>query len=278
MTEKFAVVNNIKICYEIHGKGFPIILIHGFGAKKETWIAQIGALSEKYKVISLDLRGTGKSERPNIFYTMDLFADDIKGLLDFLGIEKVNIAGRSMGGMIAQHFVLKYPESVNKVILIATTAGFPDEQGVELVIKGRVDQIETFKKNPETSFWQLARIVFYPNFRKEMKADPKKKFHDIWSVDDLIKESILNSSNTQDIINQGHAIKKHNIIDKLGEIKNKTLLIASSHDRLTPKSSMEDMHKKIPNSTLQIIEKAGHFSHLSRAPEFNKILLEFLEN
>ncbi len=278
MTEKFAVVNDIKICYEIHGKGFPIILIHGFGAKKETWIAQIGALSEKYKVISLDLRGTGKSERPNILYTMDLFADDIKGLLDFLGIEKAHIAGRSMGGMIAQHFVLKYPERVNKLILITTTAGFPDEQGVELVIKGRVDQIETFKKNPETSFWQLARIVFHPKFRQQMKADPKKKFHDIWNVDDLIKESIKNPSNSQDIINQGHAIKKHNILDKLGEIKTKTLIIASSHDRLTSKSSMEEMHKRIPNSVLKIIQKAGHFSHLSRAPEFNKILLEFLEN
>ncbi len=278
MTEKFAVVNDIKICYEVHGEGFPIILIHGFGAKKETWIAQIGALSEKYKVISLDLRGTGKSERPNILYTMDLFADDIKGLLNFLGIEKAHIAGRSMGGMIAQHFVLKYPERVNKLILITTTAGFPDEQGVELVIKGRVDQIETFKKKPETSFWQLARIVFHPKFRQQMKVDPKKKFHDIWNVDDLIKESMKNPSNSQDIINQGHAIKKHNILDKLGEIKTKTLIIASSHDRLTSKSSMEEMHKRIPNSVLKIIQKAGHFSHLSRAPEFNKILLEFLEN
>ena len=115
MTEQYADVNGIKICYEIHGKGYPIIFIHGYGAKKETWIAQIGALSEKFKVIILDLRGTGKSDRPNMLYTMDLFVDDVKALMDFLNIKKAHMAGRSMGGMIAQHLVLKYPKSVSLI-------------------------------------------------------------------------------------------------------------------------------------------------------------------
>ena len=277
MTEQYADVNDIKICYEIHGKGFPIILIHGYGAKKETWRAQIGALSEKFKVITLDLRGTGKSDRPNMLYTMDLFVDDIKGLMDFLSIKKTHIAGRSMGGMIAQSFVLKYPECVDKVILITTTPGFPDEKGVELLIKGRIEQIETLKKDPVKYFWQFARIVFHQKFRKEMESNPKKKFFGIWSAEDLIKESTINPSNPQDIINQGHAIKKHNTLERLNEISKKTLLIAASHDRLTPKLSMMEMHKRIPNSTLKIIEQSGHFCTLSRAPAVNQIILEFLE-
>ncbi len=277
MTERFADINGVKICYNIHGNGFPIILIHGIGAKKETWIAQIRALSEKYKVLPLDLRGTGKSDRPNIPYTMDIFADDIKGLTNSLNIEKVHIAGRSMGGMIAQHFALKYPELVDKLILITTTPGFPDEAGVELMLKGRINEIEQIDKDPVKSFWLKARMLFYQKFRKEMEANPKKKFYDIWSVDDLIKEDTINPPTPQDLINQGHAIKKHNTLERLSEIKHKTLLLASSHDRLTSKSSMEEMHNRIPNSTLKVIEKAGHFSHLSRTPEFNQIILEFLE-
>lgn len=278
MTEKFANTNGIKICYSDHGDGFPIILIHGIGAKKETWIAQLKALSNKYKVIAIDVRGTGKSDRPNILYTMEMLADDIKGLMDYLKIEKAHIAGRSMGGMIAQHFALKYPKQVEKLILITTSSGFPDEEGVELMIKGRIEEIKDIRTNPEQSFWRKARMLFHQKFRKEMEANPKKKFFGIWSVDDLIKEDSIDPPTAQDLINQGHAIKKHNTSERLIEIKNNTLLLAASHDRLTSKSGMEDMSRKIPKSTLKVIDRAGHYNHLSNAPEFNQIILDFLES
>ena len=278
MTEKFADTNGIKICYSVHGDGFPIILIHGIGAKKETWIAQLKALSNKYKVIAIDVRGTGKSDRPNILYTMEMLADDIKGLMDHLKIEKAHIAGRSMGGMIAQHFALKYSKQVEKLILITTSPGFPDEEGVEMMIKGRIEEIKDIRTNPEQSFWRKARMLFHQKFRKEMEANPKKKFFGIWSVDDLIKEDSIDPPTAQDLINQGHAIKKHNTSERLIEIKNDTLLLAASHDRLTSKSGMEEMSKKIPKSTLKVIDRAGHYNHLSNAPEFNQIILDFLES
>ena len=278
MTEKFADTNGIKICYSDHGDGFPIILIHGIGAKKETWIAQLKALSNKYKVIAIDVRGTGKSDRPNILYTMEILADDIKGLMDHLKIEKAHIAGRSMGGMIAQHFALKYSKQVEKLILITTSPGFPDEEGVEMMIKGRIEEIKDIRTNPEQSFWRKARMLFHQKFRKEMEANPKKKFFGIWSVDDLIKEDSIDPPTAQDLINQGHAIKKHNTSERLIEIKNNTLLLAASHDRLTSKSGMEDMSRKIPKSTLKVIDRAGHYNHLSNAPEFNQIILDFLES
>jgi len=277
MVEKFAETNGIKLCYEIQGEGFPIILLHGIGAKKETWIAQIPALTKKYKVIAVDLRGTGKSDRPNMPYTMEMFSDDIKGLMDYLNIKKAHIAGRSMGGMIAQHFALKYPNLIDKLILITTTPGFPNEEGVELMIQGRIREIMQIDKAPASRFWMKAPMLFYQKFRKEMEANPHKKFYGIWSVDDLIKEDAIDPPTPQDLINQGYAMKKHNTMERLTEIKNITLLIASSHDRLTPKSGMEEMNKRIPNSSLEVIEKAGHFSHLSNAPEFNQIILDFLE-
>ncbi|MHA1466524.1 MAG: alpha/beta fold hydrolase [Promethearchaeota archaeon] len=278
MTEQFADANGIKICYSDHGDGFPIILIHGIGAKKETWIAQLKALSKKYRVIAIDVRGTGKSDRPNVLYTMEMLADDIKSLMDYLKIEKAHIVGRSMGGMIAQELVLKYPKLVEKLILITTSPGFPDEEGVEMMIKGRIEEIKDIRTNPEQSFWRKARMLFHQKFRKEMEANPKKKFYGIWSAEDLIKEDSIDPPTAQDLINQGHAIKKHNTSERLIEIKNDTLLLASSHDRLTSKSGMEEMSKKIPKSTLKVIDRAGHYNHLSNAPEFNQIILDFLES
>lgn len=73
-------------------------------------------------------------------------------------------------------------------------------------------------------------------------------------------------------------MKGHNTIDILHQIKTKTLLLAASHDRLIPKSAVDDIHKRIPNSIMKIIENAGHFMTLSKAPELNNIILEFLEN
>ena len=117
---EYIEVNGIKICYEVQGVGDPVVLVHGFGAKKETWLGQFGPLSEKFKVIRFDNRGAGKSDRPNEPFTMDMFVEDIKGLMDALAIDKAHIIGWSLGGMIVQHFLLKYPERVDKAVLLLT--------------------------------------------------------------------------------------------------------------------------------------------------------------
>ena len=76
MVEKFVDINGVRICYQIHGDGYPVVLIHGFGSKKESFMAQIPALSQEFKILSFDNRGSGKSERPNMPYTMEMFVDD----------------------------------------------------------------------------------------------------------------------------------------------------------------------------------------------------------
>ena len=102
----FAKINGLKLSYQIYGTGFPIIFIHGIGAKKEIWKTQVAVISKKFQAITFDLRGTGESDRHNIPYTMKMLAEDVKGLIDVIGIEKVHLIGRSFGGMIAQHLYL----------------------------------------------------------------------------------------------------------------------------------------------------------------------------
>ena len=276
MTELFAKINGVKICFEIKGEGYPIILVHGFGGKKEDWIAQFGPLSKKFRVIRFDNRGAGKSDRPKITYTMEVFADDIKGLMDYLEIKKAHIIGWSLGGMIVQNFVLKYPEYANKVVLINTNYGTPDEQGPNVYKKMRLDELEKLKKDPVKAFWDGAITSYHRDFRKQMEADTKKKFYDLWSVEDLIREKTINPSTPEDIESQANALITHRTYERLEEIKKETLLITSSHDRVCPKSVMVEMHEKVPNSTLKVIDKAGHSSPRSRAPEVNKIIIDFL--
>jgi len=277
MPEKFAKINNVKICYDIQGEGYPVIMVHGFGSCKEIWIAQFFSLSQKFKAIRFDNRGAGKSDRPKGAYTMEIFADDIRGLMDYLKIKKAHVIGWSLGGMIVQNFALKYPERINKIVLINTNYGFPNEQGPEAYKNMRIKELEVLKKDPEKAFWDEAIMGFHRDFRKEMETNPKKKYYNLWSIEDIVKINSTNPPTSQDVEVQAMALNTHKVFERLGEIKNETLLIAASHDRLTPKSCMEEMHEKIPNSMVKIIEKAGHSAPLEKAPEVNKILMEFLK-
>lgn len=278
MTDQFADVNNIKICYRIDGKGYPIILIHGFGSKKESFMGQVPILSQKFKVISFDQRGAGKSDRPNIPYSMEMFADDIGGLMDYLDIEKSHIVGLSLGGMIALNFVLKYPHRVNKLIIINTIAKIPNDFDPEPYIQTRIKGLEFARKNPEKAFWQSTQFGFYHEFRKRMLANPKEKFYGLWSVEDLLEYYKSNPSRAQDIRNIALSFKTHNTFELLSEINHKTLLLTASHDVLVPKERMFEIHERIPNSVYKIIEEAGHESPKSKAPEVNKEIIDFFEN
>jgi len=278
VAEKFVDINGIKICYQIHGHGIPVVLIHGFGSKKESFMAQIPVLSQKFKIISFDNRGSGKSERPDFLYTMEMFVDDIKGLLDYLKINKTHLIGLSLGGMIGLNFVLKYPNMVDKLVLINTLARLPEDFDPKTYINSKIDALELKKKDPELSFWQSTQFGFYHKFRIKMKANPKERFYGLWSVEDVLKYYKTDPPTAQDIRNIASSFKTYNAYEKLHEIKHKTLLLTASHDKLVPKEKMLEIHKKMPNSIYQIIEKAGHESPKEKAPEVNRAIIKFLKS
>ena len=276
---KFAEVNDIKINYEIHGEDNtdPLFLVSGWTFKKEMWMAQIDALSEHFKVITFDNRGCGKSDRPEGSYTMEMFADDLYGLMDFLDIKKAHMMGYALGAMYLQVFALKYPERVKKLVLLNTVAVFPDDSGVKRVMGMNVKALDFQKNAPKKYFMKSAKMAFHRNFIKELNANPDKKFHDIWTVDEFVKQYNIDPMTEEDVKNQGSAMLVFNILDEIADLKPETLIIASSHNRLHPKAAMEAMHEKIPNSKLEILKKAGDSAYLSRAPEVNQLVIDFLK-
>jgi pimeloyl-ACP methyl ester carboxylesterase len=273
----YAKVNGIKLCYEERGEGFPVLLVHGFTGNKEGWIGQYIPLSEHFRVIRFDNRNGGCSDRPNIPNTLDMLADDIKGLMNYLKLDKAHIIGWSMGGIIVQKFAIKYPEYIAKIVLINTVKGAPNNQAVDLLVNNSINELELRNKNKEEAFWTSARLGYHIKFRKEMEVNSNKKFYGLWSVQDLIENQNINPITPQDIINQSKALYPPLSSDDLKKIKNKTLLIAASHDRLTTKNALIELQKIIPKSELVIIERAGHSSPISRAPEVNKIIIDFLK-
>lgn len=278
MVKRFAEVNDITICYEVKGEGEPLLLVHGFGSEKESWNAQFEPLSEHFKVIRFDNRGAGESERPNQPYQMETFADDAAALLNQLNIKKTNIVGWSLGGMVVQQFAVMYPERIKKIVLINTLPKWPgEEKGLNMYKNDQIAGYHRKMEDPKAAFFEGARLNYSRKFRKKMEENPQKTFHGLFSAQDLIDISVLHPATPQDIKNYTHALKTYDVMDKLSEIEEETLIITAEKDRITPLSMNKIIHKRIPNSKLIVLEGVGHGSPREKAPTVNTNIIEFLK-
>ena len=124
-----AQTNGIETYYELHGKeGMPwLVLSHSLACSTRMWDEQIAAFKERYRILAYDTRGHGSSQAPAGAYTLEQLADDLKALLDRLGISRAHYCGLSMGGMIGQTYALKYPGTFATLVLADTTSRMPAE-------------------------------------------------------------------------------------------------------------------------------------------------------
>jgi len=256
--------NGIELYYITEGKGEPLVLISGLGSKN-SWTFQIPFFSKSMQVITLHNRGVGKSSRPDYPYTMNMYIDDIKALLNHLEIkEKITLCGISMGGMIVQHFVLKYPKIVKNLILCATTAYHEEVSNV--IESQKVMENSTL----EQKFKVRVASLYSRPFRKKLKTD-------IQTYEILKKNFMEDPTRLQDYINQGAAIRDHDTRNQLSKITQPTMILVGDEDRIIiGLHHSELLHKKIPNSTLKIIEKTGHGFVVEESDKVNDILMNFI--
>jgi len=116
------VVLPIRSAFSVEGEGEPLFLIHGIGASRHTFDGLVSQLKSEFRCIGYDLRGHGKSPKPNPPYTLDALVEDLEALRSELGIEKAHFAGHSLGGMIGPAYARKYPQHVVSLGLYSTAA------------------------------------------------------------------------------------------------------------------------------------------------------------
>jgi 3-oxoadipate enol-lactonase len=262
-----AKVGDINIYYEIHGKGEPLVLIYGYAGHSGLWFQQIPVLSKKYRVIAFDNRGVGRSDKPDTPYTMAMMAGDIAGLLDIIGIDAAHIFGISMGGMIAQHFALNYPQRVISLILGCTFCG-----GVHS-IQAKPESIATlfdFERLKRMTREEVARQAMPFCFSQEFI----EKNPDI--VDKRVAKQLEYPTPAHGAARQVEAVTGHDTYELLPKIKSPTLVIAGDNDRLIPVENSRILASRIPEAELVIIKGAGHEFFIEVAEEANKKVLDFL--
>jgi 3-oxoadipate enol-lactonase len=117
-----ADANGIRIHYEVHGEGRPLLFILGFGADVSEHTALIDQLAALSRIIAFDNRGAGRTDKPDAPYSIELMAADALGVMDALGVSRADVLGISLGGRIALELALGHPERVERLILVSTSA------------------------------------------------------------------------------------------------------------------------------------------------------------
>jgi pimeloyl-ACP methyl ester carboxylesterase len=257
--------NDINIYYEIHGEGEPLLMIQGYGQYSGHWTTLLPPFSRQYRVIIFDSRGTGRSDKPETPYTMQMMAADVKELLDAIGIDKANVFGVSMGGMVAQEFALSYPDKLINLVLGCTNCG-----GKQQIIP--TPEALGFLFNPEMaklSVEERARITTGWLWTKEfIDKHPE-------AVDMYIDITAKYPTPVHGFYGQAQAIAHHDTCDRLPQIKVPTLVIVGDADRIIPHENSKLIASRIPGAELVIVPNAGH--GFTESPDAVKAVLDFLK-
>jgi 3-oxoadipate enol-lactonase len=249
-------VGDMKV--RISGAGFPLLLVHGFTTTSEFWKEQVEEFSSSYKVIRPNLPGHGISpSRAARAYTVDAFVDDLELLTRYFSLARVALVGLSMGGIVAQLFALKYPELLQALVLVDTTAhGVGQDVQTENVLAAieRLGVARASQDVVERSFGSGASQSLVDWAKREVIQTP-----------DFVARAAIVSLGRSDT-------RAH-----LHRISTPTLVIVGKEDVITPPAESLVLHDGIPNSMLTVIEEAGHFPMLERPREFNRVLRTFLD-
>ena len=261
--------NGIFIYYEIKGSGEPLMLINGWGGNLDSWSSHmVDLLAEIYQVIMMDNRGTGRSGKPDIPYTMDMMAADTWGLMMALGIDKAHVMGFSMGGAITQTFGVNYPENVKSLIVCGASAG--GEHSISSDPQVQMDLALIANPLPEMTERDRTIKLIYLLYSKEYVEA---------NLDALVEDETYSDHPTPSfaLMNQSHAIGTMSTYQHLPDMEMPVLVITGDDDVLVPSSNSEKIASRIPNAKLVKIPGCGHGFLKQKTDEAVAHILDFLE-
>ncbi len=253
--------NGINLSYEITGNGPHLILIEGLGVGAWLWEKQVPAFSKNFTTVVYDNRGAGKSDKPEGPYTISLMADDLAALMDTLQISKAHILGASMGGFIALDFALRYPEKVDRLVLVATSAGGPDHVPMS---QEALAMLFITDSDPR-------RLT-----RKKLALAYTDSFLQTKEVEHLVELRMKNPQPPHAYMAQITAGTIFNLSEEVKNIQVPCLVTAASEDLLVPVANAKNLHKKIADSQLKIYQGPGHQFFVENPEPFNRDVIEFL--
>jgi pimeloyl-ACP methyl ester carboxylesterase len=257
-------VADIEIYYEVHGAGpRTLVLIRGLGSNLLSWYEQIEVLSRHYKCVVFDNRGAGRTDKPDVPYSIKQMADDTAGLMDALGITRAALLGISMGGMIAQEFALHHQDKLSCLILGCTHFGGAGvaQSPPEIVAAVMAGTNATSQQQK-----QQLQAVFCDD-TIERRPEVVEKHNRIRAQYPIPPFAF---------VRQLQAIGAFDASARLGAIRVPTMVIAGREDRLVAPQNSRLIADRIPGATLKELP-GGHLFMAEFPEEFNRAVIDFID-
>ena len=257
-------ISETSIYFEERGEGQPLLLIAGLASDSQSWLPVIIGLSKYFRVITFDNRGVGRSPEDNTDITIQDMAEDAADLIKYLNLSSVDVLGHSMGGMIAMELAIKYPDLVEKLVLVATSPTI-SKRNVELFS----DWVQYLEDKMDKRLW--FRNLFYWIFSPEF-------FNDENALNQAVNMSLAYRypQSDESFRNQVKAISEYNCSDELEKIKVSVLIMTGSLDLLFNSDNVNEVFKKIVNMQCVTIPKAAHSIHWDNPIGFTDAVIDFI--
>lgn len=268
-----ASVNGQSIAYVDQGQGFPLILIHGFGGSIWNWEHQQQALSQSFRVITLDLLGSGLSAKPDIPYTPDTLLTFFCAFMDTLGLKQAVLIGNSMGAGLAIGMALTNPDRVAALILLD---GFPADIQNSL----GSDQYKGFLEQ-RPPLW-LAQVGNWMAGRWLTRHLLEEIIHDPTLITPMVLERSFQNRRAPGVLNALFSMAdqlpkwERDFSQRLSSISHPTLILWGEEDKVFPLPVGRTLHETISGSVFSLVPESGHMPQWENPTIVNRAILEFL--
>ena len=256
--------NNIKLYYEIHGEGEPLILISGFTADHYSWDLVVSSLAKHYQVIVFDNRGVGESDAPAGKYTLEEMTEDVVQLCQCLNIKQAHFIGNSMGGRILQQLCISYAQLVLSAVIansyLKLSAGFLNSAKTIVTMRALGVPVEVMVRNQ--AGWAYSDDFLTDEMMNSMVKMMAMKAH---PMTDAAYVSQL-------------AVLENRIVENdLKSLSMPILLMSSDRDIICLEADIVRMHSILPKHTQHYSFKGvGHLPHIEKPQEFCQVVEKFI--
>jgi 3-oxoadipate enol-lactonase len=260
----FINVRDLKMYYEIRGKGPRLLVISGTGGdlRRSPNIFEM-PVAQHLEILAYDQRGLGQTSKPDIPYTMVDYADDANALLDAVGWDHCLLMGISFGGMVAQEFALRYPQRVERLVLACTSSGgaggasYPLHELAGLQLEDYVCHILQLRDIRQDRTWREANPVQFQTLFDETLAGLRV------GADELGRQAGARR--------QLEARAHHNTYDRLSNLRMPVYICGGLYDGIAKPANLKAMQKQIPGSHLELFE-GGHLFYIQDPRAFERIV------